>query len=311
MTVLLDCGPSLRGWSHQESILVCPWRWARSYLDDHTYRVPSEPLVKGALVHVGLAHYWSWKMGQQGLLAPVDAVYALAKQEDERLTPWLGYVSRVWQDHVDVAAKLVQRYCEVQPLAHLKPIAIEHHVALWVDLVDGVWTLVAPPADAAFREKLADEGRWLEFYRLGAPWLSTFRADLLAELPDGRVVVIDHKTGYRLDERKVRGFQTSGQMLQYQLWGALGLGSRFGGVHVSFLNFSALTGRGVPFASFQVSSSAAAVSLFPQAVADRAEMIKGLVARDPTGQSWPRAFREQGPCSDRYGTCDFFGVCVG
>lgn len=294
---------------------MCPWRWARSYIDDSRYRVPTEPLIKGALVHVGLAHYWSWKMGQTGLLAPVDAVYELARREDAELSPHLGYLARVWQDHAEIAALLVQRYCEEQPLAHLKPIAIEHHVALWVDQVDGRWALVPPPADAAYRERLADEGQWPLFYKLGAPWLTTFRADLLAELPDGRIAVIDHKTGYRLDERKQKGFQTSGQMLQYQLWGALGLGARFGGVHVSFLNFSALGSRGAarggPFASFQVTSSATAVSLFPQAVADRAELVRGLLLRDESGQSWPRAFREQGPCSDRYGTCDWFRACVG
>ncbi len=315
---LLNCGPSLRGWSHQEKILICPYQWALSYLGEPR-GIPADPLIKGALVHTGLAHYWSLRMGISDLLDPVTAVQVQAANEDRELSVKFGYCT-AWAKHAPLAMQAVRMYVEHGVYVQLKPVAVEHQVELWVDYDHsaGCWKLVAPPQGAAFRMQLAREHRWVEFYLLGAPWLTTFRADAVVQLADGRFAIVDHKTGYKLDVRKQNGFQASGQMLQYQMYGSLAWPAHWGGVHVGFVNLRALDkGPKAALASFQVVSRPEAVAMFPQMAGQRAEMAAGLIRQGLRADGsvdlahFPRAFSEQGPCVNRYANCGFLERCTG
>lgn len=324
--ILLDCGPSLRGWSNQEDLLVCPYRWGRKNMVQDQIRVPSDPLVKGSLGHAGLAHFWSIRIAEMqgqknhGLLDPSSAIATLAAQEDHKIAAVRGY-GNVWQPHVLLAQQMVEKYASVDPYRMLRPIAVEYHVSLWVDRdSSGRWAFGAPPWDATEREKLAREGRWAEFYARGAPWLSTFRADLIAQEPSGAFVVVDHKTGYKNDARKQQGFVSSGQMIQFQHWGQLAYGASWGGVHVAFINWreignasgaSSRSSTSRAFESFRVASLPETVFDMPRQIAMRAESHARLMAVEPDWRMWPKALVESGSCAGKYGDCDLKVSCCG
>lgn len=314
--VLLEAGPSLRGWSHQDIAGRCPQAWAFSHLlADPAPKAPADPLIKGALVHVGMCHFWQDRLdgGDPHRWSPTAAVEALADEEDTNLAQQGVPGARWWRQFVPLAQAVLAAYIQADPHRHLTPLAVEHHVELWVDHgEDGHARVVPPPPDADTRRALAAAGEHADLVSRGPPYLSTFRADLLAYDAGRRVSVIDWKTGYRLDAAKIRGFRAAGQFLQYQRWGMEAYGAAWGGAWVGFINLGDMRkGNDPSFDGFPVVSSPEAVEQFPQAVWDRAERLRTLLASGRDPRRWPRAYSESGPCSDRYGPCTHFERCVG
>lgn len=57
---ILYTGPSTRGWHRLQTFIECEQRFAWSYLDPNkAQESPSPPLIRGTLVHIGLAHYYA------------------------------------------------------------------------------------------------------------------------------------------------------------------------------------------------------------------------------------------------------------
>lgn len=311
---LLPAGPSVRGWSHQGPIL-CPFRyaavrlWGRAASQD-----PTPPLIKGALVHQGLSHLWARRLDgdtYRGLLDPVDAVHAEAARCD-RLRAVEGY-DPIWRPLADVAATAVHRYVQADPHVHLTPLAVEREYWLWC----AGGRLVEAPDDADDRLALWRDGSpeaLRTAYLLGAPWLTSWRVDLLAATAAGQSVVVDWKTMYRCDSRKRAGFKFSGQFHQYDLWGRLAYGTRWGGAYVGGINLretaSSRSTAARMFPSWRVDVTPGQARRFPMAVCDRAETIRRLLLSGRDLADWPRATVEQGPCSDRYADCDARQLCA-
>lgn len=312
MVRLLEGGPSARGWSQQVTIEVCPQRWAFSQLL-RLRGAPSPALVRGSLVHTGLHHLWQARIDRANgtpidYADPIEAIRMEAAQQD-REAHAAGEIP-TWGDHVPLCVKAMQRYIDLDPHRHLTPIAAELQQVMW--FADGA--IVPPPPDAAERFALAQR-RDLEgiraFYAAGAPWASTFRLDLLVA-HGGKAVVIDWKTAWKVDTVKERGFILSGQMLQYELWGRVNYGplGQWGGVAIGFANLAKVEdGKKDPFSIYPVPAAPAALDRFGQSVCDRAERIAELLQKGRAFDNYPRAFSEQGPCQDRYSTCDFVRPC--
>ena len=289
-------GPSIRGWSEQD-LIRCPQRWAFQRLL-RLSSAPSPALIRGGLVHEGIMHYWLQRQGHSEALDPVFATRAKAAE--------LGWGT----EHTDLACKAVQRFGEYADLhlRHLRVLAVEHPGEVWCD----GGAIVPPPADAEARRLAAADADPRAFYAMGAPWLSTFRADLIAVDAAGNPIVIDWKTGYKFDAMKRRGFDRSGQFFQYHYWGRAAYGERFGGVWIGAINLGlvedgkprAIELLDVPFAPWPTAR-------FPRAVTDRAETIARLLAEGRDVHDYPRAYSEQGPCTDRYGICPFWDACGG
>lgn len=312
---VLNGGPSPNGTSQTQGIMACPQQYAFEWLfGDRKEReltgALQEPLVRGTLVHVAMEHHWTARLvarhgGQAtGLLDPVMAVQVFAMRADGAREAAGGEPG--WYEHVELAQEAARLYLRTDPHRHVEPVAVEHVVALWFD--DHGVEVAAPP-DAAERLALAEAGRKADLYLRGAPWLSTFRVDLLGRLTDGRAAVIDWKTSYKVDARKRRGFELSLQMLQYLYWGHTRYREDFGGVYVGLVDFRK-TGAGDGAKAFPMVGLPwhdAAVSRFGKAVRDRGQMLRRLLQETAAGardvEDWPRAFGEQGPCSDRYGEC--------
>lgn len=305
-------GPSLRGWSHQQEIQVCPQKWAFRHLLSPGIRVPAPPLIRGALVHTGCGQHMAARITPgESWATPAEAIREEAEREDAALLD--AGTMALWGAHVDLAMRAVERFVQDDPLGFLRPVAAEHEVRMWVgwdETKRRPW-LVPPPTDAEGRLQAARDARWLDLARMGPPYLTTFRLDMLGQGPDGRMVVDDYKTGWRWDVNKARGYTVSNQFLQFILWGMLAY-ERWGGAHVLFIDFRAVEANATSvFRRYAVNPPVDLVMRAPWAVWDRGEMLRQLAESDRDPANYPRALREQGPCVDRYGTCDFWSRCTG
>lgn len=293
---LLNAGSSGRGWSWRESLLRCPQKFAyRNILkiDEGS----KEALIKGSLVHIGLAHANVELLCEQNgwvneHMPWRDAIAEQALQEDQAI----GH-GEAWQKWVELATGAVADY-----LAQREPprvIAVEHRIEMWIDADGG---LVGPPADAQARSAMATDPR---LALLGPPYLHTTRIDLLEQDRMGRFWVTDYKTCYRIDTRKRDGFALSGQVLGLTRWGADLYGADFGG---SALQMLCLIKKGDRFPRVIPSPAPHALRAWGQTVVESEERLARLIDKDP--MNWPKTFSEQGPCMDRYGPCSYREICL-
>jgi hypothetical protein len=89
-------------------------------------------------------------------------------------------------------------------------------------------------------------------------------------------------------------------------------------VHIGFVNLGMLDkGAKAALASFRVASRPEAVATFPQAVCQRAEMLRTFMLAGERSDGtvdlagFPRAFSESLACVGRYANCDFIHRCIG
>ena len=195
---LLNAGPSERGWHHFETALRC--MRLNGYWSKGLLQMPmSEPLVRGSLLHIGLAHHYQrLKEIQTGgnpddWYTPVEAIRKLAIEEEEN--------SDLWIDLVPVAEKMVEAY-------------ISHYGS------DPVWEVVDVE-----RELRARFGPGKHLY--------TQRADLIVRDSQKRVWIVDHKTANRISHKTYDSHILNGQMIGYQVFGRLYWPDEFAGVIIN------------------------------------------------------------------------------
>ncbi len=294
---LLDAGSSGRGWSWRQSILRCPQQFAyRNIL-----KLPEgskEPLIKGSLVHTGLAHANVEVLCEQkgytnDYLPWRDAISEQALREDQEI----GH-GETWQKWVSLAHETVGTYLVQRQTPNV--VAVEQRILMWID-ADG--SFVDPPEDAEKRLSMASDPA---LALMGPPYLHTARIDLLEQDAYGQKWVTDYKTCYRIDARKREGFALSGQMLSLTRWGADTFGRDFGGSALQMLRlvhgrdrFPRVIPSPAPWALREISAS----------IVHSEERLASLLHKDP--MQWPKVFSEQGPCMDRYGPCSYRDICMG
>ena len=194
--ILLDAGPSERGWHRIESAARC----LRMFALRESGIVPfpeSEPLIRGSLVHIGLAHIYARKQeadagrDQNIYYTPMDAILKLAEKNGGQ-----------WLDLVDHCCDMVNAY-----------------QLYWGD--DHNWEVVS--VEEELRAKLRGK------------WLYTQRADLIVKDQFGKVWIVDHKTAFRITSVTLTPHILDGQMLGYQMFGRARYGKDFGGVIINRL----------------------------------------------------------------------------
>jgi hypothetical protein len=293
---LLNAGSSGRGWSWREALLRCPQQFAYEKLLG-LQRENREALIKGSLVHIGLAHANVELLCEQNgwendHMPWRDAIAELALQEDHEI----GH-GEAWQQWVELATGTVADYLAQREAPTV--IAVEHRVEMWID-ADG--SLVDPPVDAEKRSAMATDPK---LALMGPPYLHTSRIDLLERDRYGRYWVTDYKTCYVIDARKRDGFALSGQILGLTLWGAKTYGRDFGGSALQMLRLIKKRDR---FPRVIPSPAPWALKEWGKSVVESEERLARLLAKDP--RHWPKTFSEQGPCMDRYGPCSYRDYCL-
>lgn len=267
---LLDAGPSEKGWSRIQMVTACP----QLYAYRHVLRVPlpvSEPLIRGSLGHVGLAHWyrrlkaWREEEDPDRWYAPLDAMRILA----ERNGP-------AWLALLDLATRAVQTY-------------VAHHGSR------------EPLRILAVEEQIATE---IGGHRY------TQRVDMIAERPDGTVIYVDHKFVSRIGSKEIDRYTLSGQFLGLRMFGLAREGARFGGVVLNLVGMTGGKEADGGFAFRRAHPGLApwALECHGQAVIDAEAEIARLVAEGRDPWRWPKRLNEA-VCWTMYGPCAAFDLC--
>lgn len=320
--VLLNAGPSPRGWHRIENFMRCPtlsaitnpFQVIKGLTDAEKSALPSEwfafqkraeaevstsdPLARGSLGHVALCHYYARKGAQQPggvyaegnlytdpdqLYEPEDAVVLAAREGGE-----------VWESWIDPVLESFAAYKK----------RWEGEEKLFPRFVECVfWYRAAnDPGDPDGTLPLG-KGRYDVSYRV----------DLVAQGSDGLFYWIDHKsTGYMRGsgKSKAKFYSRSGQFIGYRLLGDRLNGKKFGGVVLNMFTIS--RSQDPAFARPPLQAVPERLARFPAHIVmaeDRlAHWIAQTRANGLSPLDWP-AFPSEHQCETRYGSCPAANIC--
>lgn len=193
MPTLIDTGPSRRGWHRLERALRCMQDYA-----DHVilgYRDESDPLVRGTLGHVGMAHYYQRLFATQhgyspdAFYTPVEAVALKAQQ-----------MGAIGEKHLPKIQAAVAEYERRFAQERLEIVAVEQEVEMYF-----------------------------------GPHLVTQRLDLVVKDRAGKLWTWDHKFVGAIYDKTVARYALSGQFLLMNYMGRHVFGDAFGGVRLNLI----------------------------------------------------------------------------
>ena len=266
------------GWHATELAMRCPQLFAYHHrIKDATLDGNRGALLRGSMVHQGLAHHYArMQNAQNGLdpnewATPEDAVYACCEAlgKEAANTEALKYL--------DTSQNIVADYIAHYGSERLDVVAVEE-----------VFTAT------------------IHGYKF------TQRLDLVARRENGKVYIFDHKTTGRISATSSERYTLSGQFLGMATFGRSLWGTDFGGVIVNLIGCGPVGGyapRGsVEFKRAELDPAPEALRLFPLTVKDARERIVELDASGRDPWEWPKVFSEQ-TCVGPYGRCDAFNLC--
>lgn len=200
MTKHIDAGSSGEwGWHATELAMRCPQLFAYHHRIHHSERGGEQgdraALLKGSLVHQGLAHHYARVQNAQ-----------TGRDPDEWATPDVAIEA--------CAAKLGGSAARYIALAQS---VVRAYAAHWANEV-----LEVLHVEEVFAAEIGG-------YRF------TQRFDLVAREPSGKVVIFDHKTTGRIDANVPQRYVLSGQFLGMASFGRNIWGDEFGGVRLNLI----------------------------------------------------------------------------
>lgn len=271
--LILNPGPSRRGWHRLQLAAECLQKFAWSY------RIPAEDggytkkekeqrpaLARGSLLHLALAqHYMRMRESQQGgdpnkWVYPDEAVEMMARKDG--VTQWAGDVIPTYE-------------------------AYARH---YIDDED-TWEIVEAET---LKETTFGNGKWL----------LTGRMDLVVRGEDGLIYGCDHKTSARLTKKQTEFYPMSGQLIGYSHMLKEQYGDEFGGFILNLIQ----VGPEPKFHRLHLPRSPNLEARFERIVIDIEESIERLDAEGRPYDDWPKATNEM-TCFGRYGACPFLSQC--
>jgi len=274
--ILLNAGPSERGWHRIEGASRClrlfAWREAGA-----VKWKTSAPLVKGSLLHIGLAHLYARKRCELNgedpdqYYTPIEAVKELAEIEAQNAET--AHDTALWRIHVPDILMALSQYEGRWQFCQWEPIMVEEELRAHIP-------------------KINQDGTFL----------FTQRADLAVKDENGTYWIVDHKSCYRIESKTLRQHILSGQFLGYQLFGRKMWGEKFGGVVVNRVKLSE------PYAFDRAILEPApnAIRVFAKNLALQEHMVDMFEGKPPI--EWPAVYSDQ-TCWGKYGKCDAFELC--
>jgi PD-(D/E)XK nuclease superfamily len=274
--ILLNTGPSERGWHRVETAARCMQLFAYNYILEigHGDR---GPLVRGSIGHVGLAHHFARRRAQQQKTDP-DVYY----EPEEAMRLVAATFGELGEQYLPIATHAV--------LAYMNAYAGEQFEIVMVE------------------EKVSGMIRWPEHLRVGAranvAYPITQRFDRVYKNTAGRFWIEDHKFVSTIKSSTAARYTLSGQFQLMQWFGRAIYGDSFGGARINLVQCSEKP------KSVQVSLDAAPRMLnrFPQVVCDIEERIEALRAEGRDPWEYPAQANEH-VCMTAYGRCPAFDIC--
>ena len=275
--VLIDPGPSRNGWHRLQKALRCPRLFALSYRTEKAGvgRVPSVPLIKGSMLHIGIAHHYAILQAKQReedpdqYYSPLDAIAELVTRQPE---PHRS----AWQEHLSDVQSVMLQY--------------QTH---WMG---EKWNVEA--IEKELKVNVFDEER-------GKTLFFTQRVDAVWRDPkDGKWYFVDHKTAARWSKPKLMKYSMNGQMIGYQMIGSKMFGDEWGGVLLNVIEWPKKGGV-ASFHQTQVEPAPYSVSKFKDTVIQAERMIEMYENRDPL--DWPGAHHDAA-CWP-YDACSHYETC--
>ena len=269
---LLNAGPSERGWHRIEGASRClrlhAWRESGAMP-----KVETEPLIKGSLLHIGLAHYYV-RMNRDDpdyYYSPEDAVRKLSAVGAREAST--AHAAALWRVSAPNIILSLQAYEARWRNCGWEPVMVEEELRAHIPKYNG-------------------DGKFL----------FTQRADLAVRDSDGIHWIVDHKSCYRIESKTLRQHILSGQFLGYQLFGRKLWGDNFGGVIVNRVKLSQPYG----FDRTVLEPAPSAIKLFAKNLALQERMVDMFEGKPPL--EWPAVYSDQ-TCWGKYGKCDAFELC--
>ena len=287
---LLDPGPSRKGWHRLQNALKCPRyaAWSARDREQGSEQCPSPSLIKGSLMHIGLAHHYHIKkyapIAEKALEAagvyipkshlpyePHDAIAALAEEESQKSL----IHKHEWMRHVPEVQKALECY-----LLHWRdepwvPRAIEHEL-----------------------ETVIKDGDKEHLY--------TQRVDAIFTHPmTGKHWFFDHKTTFRIQNSTTKRYTLSGQFLGYNMLGKRIFKERYGGVMLNMIGWGDKK-KGPQFQRVAVPAAPYSQERFIKTLLHAEHILEEYEGRDPG--EWPGAHHET-VCWGTYGPCKYFDRC--
>lgn len=342
--LLIDAGPSRRGWSRLGTYLRCPQLFAFKYragireenggVGGDTAGTTSlgggdkDALVKGSLMHVALAHRYAELMvgadvnaarggptavwvpgGASGLLSDEAKTAGVTWRNAERLLPSrvnaLPYLT--WSDAIEVYCV---RHEEARPFADLVRATMHLYLRSW----HGETTTVAA-IEHEMGILLGDPLDVPGHPEHGTSQLYTQRLDLI-QITAAGLTVWDHKTSSStLGASKINGYSASGQFHGFHVLGLVHFGADYRGCVLNYVQFPK-GGKRPDNGRFERPGLAPAPHL-TQSWLDNARMAEKRIAEldvetqqgKRTVWDWPKAMHEQ-VCIGRYGVCPALKLCM-
>jgi hypothetical protein len=277
--LLIDTGPSRRGWHRLEAHLRCPQLYAWGYgqagsanpevaLASRLRFPPGPPLVRGSIGHAGLAHLYARLQAVQErsdpdqFYLPTEAMRLVAHSFPTDSFAKLG------KEMLPIAERVVRAYAEHFSHEKWKIVAVEHE----------------------------EETHFGQF-------LYTARVDLEYEDRAGKIWFLDHKLVNRVEAKVLQRYTLSGQILGLLHLGSRKYGERFGGVQLNLLGVNPIA-----FIRHIPDPAPWLLERFPEVVKLAEEAISRtdeLVRQNLTVPAAPSEFT----CWNSYGRCPAFELC--
>jgi len=285
--------------------MKCPTLY---HLSKNTPWPATPPLVKGSLIHVGLAHLYK------------------QKQLRDKGKNWKKY----YDPHEAIAVAALNGHAESDSdlwmeLAPLAQDVLRQYQGYWGEgaELDKHWRVLS--VERELRCHVTDEERWVQdgddtgqlfttaemqcwrmvmttFPKTFSParYLYTQRADLIVQhSKTGKVFIVDHKTASRPVPNVMRRHALTGQFLGYHMFGSLHYKESFGGVIVNSLQLTNSYKFKRPTLECAVNSHTKLKTTIIHA--------ERLIRQYAQAGTWPHALHETACWA--YGGCPMHDVC--
>jgi hypothetical protein len=277
---VINAGKSERGYHRIGVASVCLRQYAFMYADKeggHSPPTDSAPLIRGSMLHLGLAHHYAHQSIRKHGFALVNG------------------------ERVEDAGELLQ------PIEAVERIA-EENGQLWVGHVPSITDCLV-----AYAQRWGNDDGWdivgIEHeYRMRLPGipkernLYTQRADLVVrERATGKYWIIDHKTAYMIAKNTAKQYVLHGQFLGYNAIGRKEYGADFGGVILNRIRISPCE-----FDRRPNEPAPASAKNFVRNLCHIENLVHQYEGLPP--DHWPGALHET-VCVSKYGECAFFSRC--